>query len=120
MSFASRLKALLVQATVAIAATAAQAETQDLPIRTGPKPYTSSHVPHVQVGVEPVPEISKELLHRVARMPGIEIRPTVMSLPGAMGFRVAKTIELARTDEEDGSRLSVDQHLDTIQLGRQE
>lgn len=98
MSLASRLKALLVLATVAIAATPAQAGTQDLPIRTSPKPYTSSHVPHVQVGVEPVPEISRALLRRVARMPGIEIRPTVMSLPGAMGFRVAKTVALARTE----------------------
>lgn len=98
MSFASLRKALMFLVTAAIATTAAKAETPELPIRTGAKPYTSSHVPHVQVGVEPNPEISKELLRRVARMPGIEIRATVMSLPGALGFRVAKTVELTRTE----------------------
>ena len=83
---------------MAIGGIAARAENQSLPMRSGPKPYVSSHVPHVQVGVEPIPEVSKELLLRVSNMPGIEIRDTVMSMPGALGFRLARNVKLARPD----------------------
>ncbi|MGI9520758.1 MAG: hypothetical protein ACR2PG_03820, partial [Hyphomicrobiaceae bacterium] len=76
----------------------ARAEPLKLSERTSPIPYVSSHVPHVQVGVEPVSKISKELLFQVSNMAGIEIRDTVMSMPGAMGFRLANNVELARPD----------------------
>ncbi len=59
---------------------------------------TTSGVPHVQIGVEPVPEISAELLNRVSDIPGIEIRDTVVSLPGALGFWLNEDIKLARPD----------------------
>ena len=69
-----------------------------LPKRESPPPYVSSAVPHVQVGVEPDPEITKELIDRVSKIPGIEIRDSAMSLPGALGFRLARDVELARPD----------------------
>ncbi len=69
-----------------------------LPQRTAPAPYTSSHVPHVQVGVEPVPEVDAELLRRVATLPGLSVRPTVISLPGAMGFWLADDMPLSRPE----------------------
>ena len=96
MNFVSAGRTVMLLVSVSIGAIAARAEAQDLPNRTGPRPYTTSHVPHVQVGVEPVPEISKELLRRVANMPGIEIRDSVLSLPGARGFRLAKDVRLTR------------------------
>ncbi len=96
MNFVCRTAMILL--SIPIGAIAARAEPLNLPGRTSPMPYISSHVPHVQVGVEPDPEISKELLRRISNMPGIEIRDTVMSMPGALGFRLAKDIEFARPD----------------------
>jgi phospholipase/carboxylesterase len=45
------------------------ANGQSLPQRSGVLPETSSQVPHVQVGIEPVPEVNAELLRRVAELP---------------------------------------------------
>jgi len=98
MNFASVCKTAMILLSISMGTIAAKAEALNLPKRTGPMPYVSSHVPHVQVGVEPDPEISKELLRRVSSMPGIEIRDTVMSMPGALGFRLAEDVELARPD----------------------
>ena len=96
MNFKSIYTLMMVGVMIAFGANAAKADAQNLPTRTSQKPYVSKHVPHVQVGVEPIPEISKELLLRVSNMPGIELRDTVMSMPGAMGFRLAGNVELAR------------------------
>ena len=98
MGHISACKTAMLLAVVAFGTMAVTVEAQDLPIRSSPKPYVSSHVPHVQVGVVPNPAISKELLRHVAGMPGIEIGDTVMSLPGAWGFRLTKDVELARPD----------------------
>lgn len=98
MRFATACKTAMVLFLVFMGAAAAKAQAENLPKRTSPKPYTSSHVPHVQVGVEPVPELSKELLRKVSRIPGVEIRNSVMSLPGALGFRLAKDVALTRPD----------------------
>lgn len=89
-------KTIIVLIVALFGAIGAKAEVEGLPIRTGPKPYVSNHVPHVQVGVVPNPAISKELLRRVGNIPGIEIRDTVMSMPGALGFRLARNVKLAR------------------------
>ena len=69
-----------------------------LPTRSGPRPYTTRHVPHVQLGIDPVPEISKELLRRASKLPGVEIRDTIVSLPGALGFWINKTVKLTRPE----------------------
>lgn len=73
-------------------------------MRGTPIPETTKGVPHVQVGVSPVPEISDELLRRVAEIPGVEIRDTVISLPGALGFRLSTDVALARPDAIVGGR----------------
>lgn len=91
-------KATALVAVILFAIPVASAGVPELPNRAGPKPYVTSGVPHVQVGIDADPAISKALVRRVANMPGIEIRPTVMSLPGALGFRLARNVELARAD----------------------
>lgn len=81
-----------------IAASAAAAEPESLPVRTGAIPATTKGVPHVQIDVAPVPKISAELLRRVSTLPGVEIRPTVVSLPGAKGFWLNEKQPLARPE----------------------
>lgn len=76
----------------------AAADPKKLPIRTSPIPLTTDGVPHVQIDIEPDPEISSELLRRVAGISGVEIRDTVISLPGAKGFWINENIILARPD----------------------
>lgn len=70
----------------------------ELPARANPAPPTTSGVPHVQLGVEPAPGISEALLRRVEAHPNIEIRPTIVSLPGALGFWITENVTLARPD----------------------
>ena len=67
-------------------------------MRDAPVPRTTDGVPHVQIEVEPVPEISAELLRRVSEIAGIEIQPTIVSLPGALGFWVVEDAPLARPE----------------------
>ena len=57
-----------------------------LPERSGPRTQTSGTVPHVQIGVEPVTTINDELFQRAFSLPGVEDRPTIVSLPGARGM----------------------------------
>lgn len=83
---------------VGITCVVARAEETPLPQRMGPPPYTSSFVPHVQVGVEPVPEVDAELLRRVSSLPKVDIRPTVVSLPGAKGLWLLEDSPLVRPE----------------------
>ncbi|MGP6088134.1 luciferase domain-containing protein [Antarctobacter jejuensis] len=80
------------------------AAADSLPRRETPAPRTTNSVPHVQIGVTPVPELSAELLNRVAAIPGVEIRNTVVSLPGAKGFWVRDNVPLARPEVIVGGR----------------
>lgn len=80
------------------------AEAGSLPSRSSPIPLTTDGVPHIQIGVEAVPDISADLLRRVSNIPGVEIRDTVISLPGAMGFWLDEEITLARPDVIVGGR----------------
>ena len=98
VSFKLVCKHALALVMISIGAVSARADVQNLPTRASPKPYISKHVPHVQVGVEPIPEISKELLRRVSRIPGIEVRDSVMSMWGTLGFCLASDAELARPE----------------------
>ena len=70
----------------------------ELPLRRTTIPQTTSGVPHVQLGVAPVPEISNELLRRVKAHPNLEVRPTIVSLPGALGFWISEGVPLERSD----------------------
>lgn len=96
MRFTQTFQYLL--AALLVSTSYASAEVVNLPTRETPIPRTTSGVPHVQIGVEPVPEISAELLRRVSEITGIEIQPTIVSLPGALGFWVTEDVPLARPD----------------------
>ncbi len=87
-----------------VAVSSASAQTLDLPRRETPIPQTTNGVPHVQIGIEPNPAISAELLERVSEIPGVKIRPTVISLPGALGFWINDDVALARPEVIVGGR----------------
>lgn len=87
-----------------IAAVANVATAQSLPTRTTPVPKTTSGVPHVQIGVQPVPEMSEALLARVAEFPGVHLGATRLSLPGAVGFQLSEDMKLARPEAIVGGR----------------
>jgi len=57
-----------------------------LPARSGARIQTSGRVPHVQIGVNPVSEITQELFRLTFMLPDLEKRPTIVSLPGASGM----------------------------------
>ena len=69
-----------------------------LPERSGPRPQTSGTVPHVQIGVEPVLAVTDELFRRAFTLPGVEDRPTIVSLPGARGMWLSDDIPLAHPE----------------------
>ncbi|MBT6273730.1 MAG: hypothetical protein HOI95_06320, partial [Chromatiales bacterium] len=56
------------------------------------------------VGVEPVPEVAAELLRRVAALPKLDIRPTIVSLPGAKGLWLLEDMPLVRPEVIVGGR----------------
>lgn len=76
----------------------APVQALELPDRDVPRPRTTDGVPHVQLGVTPRPEIKTALLGRVGNHPGIDIRPTIVSLPGALGFWIDEGIPLAHPE----------------------
>ncbi|MBT3787183.1 MAG: phospholipase [Alphaproteobacteria bacterium] len=89
---------MLAVMAITLGAVPALAASGDLPIRTGPAPYTSKHVPHIQVGVEPVPEISKAFLRRVDDIPGVSIHDTIISIAGALGFWLDEEMPLTHPE----------------------
>jgi len=89
---------------IAIAIEAAQANERALPQRVGSAPYTSSHVPNIQVGVEAVAQVDAMLLRRVSSLPKIDIRPTIVSLPGTKGLWLLESLSLAHPEVIVGER----------------
>jgi hypothetical protein len=75
-----------------------QADSVDLPQRSGPPIEVTPGVPHVQINVDAVPELQVEMLRRVSALPGIDIRPTVIGMFGARGFWLLEDLTLARPD----------------------
>lgn len=84
--------------------TALRAEETNLPQREGPRPETTFGVPHIQIDVSPDLKINKALLAEVSKLSGVEIRPTVVSLPGAMGFWLNEELQLAHPEVIVGGR----------------
>ncbi len=82
----------------------ARADDNPLPQRPGPRPQTTPNVPHVQIGVQSVPAIDAELLRRVSTLPGVDVRRTVISLPGAKGFWLDESLPLAHPEVIVGGR----------------
>lgn len=72
--------------------------TTTLAKRSGPLTETSGTVPHVQIGVRPITAINDELLRRAFALPGVENRPTIVSLPGALGMWLSNGIPLAHPE----------------------
>src|ERR1700737_944440 len=57
---------------------------QTLPVRHGPRPATTSGLPHSQVDQQPTGEgIRRRLAERVFALPGVSEGPTRISVPGA-------------------------------------
>ena len=77
---------------------------QTLPSRQSPIPKTTDGVPHIQIGVQPVPELSAALLKHVEALPGVDLGPTRVSLPGAVGFQLDAEMVLARPEVIVGGR----------------
>lgn len=104
MSLNCKIGRVLWAALFCVAAHSAVAETINLPERTTPRPQTTDGVPHVQIGVAPVPELTSALLVWVDDMPDVEVRDTVISLPGAKGFWLAEDLPLKRPEVIVGGR----------------
>ncbi len=69
-----------------------------LPERLGDRRRTSGSVPHVQLDVEPDPEIDAELRRRAFLLPGVQPKPSGISLPGAVQLALDDDLELARAE----------------------
>ena len=98
------MKRLLPLATVILLAMSASAQDVTFPLRDGPRPETTNGVPHVQLNVEPVPELSEEMLRQVAAFPGVVLGATRVSLPGAVGFQLADDVPIAEPQAIVGGR----------------
>lgn len=55
-------------------------------------------MPHAQIGVVPVPAVHAELHRRAFALPGVENRPSVISVPGARALWLADDVPVARPD----------------------
>lgn len=98
----NQLLAILI--SIGVACASARADASPLPQRAGPPVQTTTSVPHVQFGIEAVPQVHAELLRRVSALPKVHIRPTVVSLPGAMGFWLLEELPLSRPEVIVGGR----------------
>lgn len=54
-------------------------EIRELPQRKGPPTETTNEVPHMQIDVEPVPEVYDEMFRRIYSIPGLEERNSIFS-----------------------------------------
>jgi len=80
------------------------AQDEKYPLREGPRPETTLGVPHIQIGAIVDPELYANLLKRVSNLPFLEIRNTVISLPGAKGFWLLDDLTLAKPEAIIGGR----------------
>jgi len=77
-------------------------DNEALPIRSGPRPETTTGVPHVQIDVELVPEIHEEMIRRVYSIPGIEDQPSVVS--SWRGLWLSENLAVVEPDALIGGR----------------
>jgi glyoxylase-like metal-dependent hydrolase (beta-lactamase superfamily II) len=71
---------------------------QTLPERSGPRTETTGSVPHTQIGVEPIPEVNDALFRLAFALPGVENRPSIVSLPGASGMWLDDSISVVHPE----------------------
>lgn len=100
----SGLLVAAVAASLSMAPMVVSGQEINLPQRETPRPETTNGVPHVQIGVDADPQLSAELLNRVATFPGVVIGATRVSLPGAVGFRFEDDLTLSHPEAIVGGR----------------
>jgi len=67
-------------------------------MRDGPRPLTNKGMPHAQIGVRPIPQVNAELFRRCYSLPGVENRPTIVSVPGARALWLKDEVPLAHPE----------------------
>lgn len=99
-------KPLTILATATLLANVMPALAQDvaLPNREGPRPETTNGVPHIQLGLEPVSELTELMLKQVEELSGVTIGATQVSLPGAVGFQLIHDDDIANPEAIVGGR----------------
>ena len=74
------------------------AEIDNLPMRETPRPVTTEGIPHIQIDVEAVPELSAELLRRMSELAGVTLRGTVVGRSGSTGFWLNDDLNLVHPE----------------------
>jgi hypothetical protein len=64
----------------------------ELPRREGPRPRTTSTNPHTQLDQNPGPPVVEELARRAFALPGVEERPSAISVPGARAMWLSEGV----------------------------
>jgi len=106
-----RAKSLIV-ATLGVSMSVTLVYGDSLPRRISQVPATTNSVPHVQIDVNPTPAISAELLRLASLIDGVEIRESVISLPGAKGFWINENVTINRPERFMGAREFAHMHPD--------
>ena len=112
MRYSALFKKTVAAALITLLFTPAFADTSQLPRRISPIPSTTSSVPHIQIGIVPDQQINAELLRQAALIPGVEVRPTVISLPGAKGFWINESVTIGNPGVIVGGREFAHMHPD--------
>ena len=112
MNPAAAIIALIIASAYFLPINPVYADSDVLPRRISQIPATTNSVPHVQIGIEGNPELSAELLLQTSKIPGVEIRPTVVSLPGAKGFWIKESVTIERPESIAGGREFAHMHPD--------
>ncbi|QIK66535.1 phospholipase [Nocardioides sp. HDW12B] len=61
----------------------------ELPVRTGPRPVVSWTIPQQQESQNAPAHLQERLLDEVRRLPGVDVGPSHISVPGARAFTLA-------------------------------
>jgi hypothetical protein len=64
-----------------------------LPKRSGPPPRTTPTNPHTQLEQNPERQVVEELARRVFALPGVEERPSAISVPGARALWLSEDVQ---------------------------
>ena len=104
MSKRSTRSTILAAATLVASVASVWAQNAPLPDRDGPRPETTNGVPHIQLGIEPVPELTALMLNHVEKLTGVTLGATRVSLPGAVGFQLGNDVDLANPNAIVGGR----------------
>src|SRR5215208_7966717 len=69
-----------------------------LPKRIGSRPRTTPTNPHTQLEQNPQPEMVEDLAQRVFALPGVEERPSAISVPGARALWLREDLPAGRQE----------------------